>query len=255
VEGTPPPSRLDHRAPTRWLLATVSHVITETQRAKTIVLQVPGWPGHASGQYVDLRITAGNGYRTERSYSIASPPEDPRLSLTVERLPYGEVSGYLTEQLRAHDELELRGPAGEYFSWRVGDTGPLLLIARGPGLVPLMAMLRHRAARSSTVEAGLLLSARSPEDVLYRDELATLETGGGLSVHYTFAPDAASGGTKLAGGLEASLSAAAGRHLTPRPRIFVCGPAPFIGAASSLLADAGYDPNTIRVQDIAPAGG
>lgn len=238
----------------RWRRAAVVGVIAETPRAKTLKLDVQDWPGHSAGQYVDVRIIDANGCRTERSYSLASAPEDPQLALTVERIDDGEVSGYLTEELRVGSEIELRGPAGDYFTWRIEDGGPLLLIARGPGLVPLMAMLRHRVARSSPVEARLLLSARSPEDVLYRDELATLEASGRLSVHYTFTRDAASNRAELAEGLYRERLVSP-RHAAPRrPRIFVCGPAPFIGAVAGLLADAGCDPSAIRVQDIAPAG-
>jgi ferredoxin-NADP reductase len=152
--------------PVAWRLATVSGLFEETSRAKTILLGVPGWPGHVAGQHVDVRLTAEDGYQTERSFSIASAPEQSMVELTVERIDGGEVSPYLTEELRVGDELELRGPFTSYFVWRTDGGGPLLMIAGGSGLVPLMAMLRHRAAKSSTVEAHLLLSARSLEDVL-----------------------------------------------------------------------------------------
>jgi ferredoxin-NADP reductase len=147
---------------------------------------VPDWRGHIAGQHVDVRLTAEDGYQTERSYSIASAPEDPVVALTVERIDGGEVSPYLTQELRVGDELELRGPFTSYFVWRTEDGGPLLLIAGGSGLVPLMAMIRHRAARMSTVETRLLLSARSLKDVLYHDELVTMASEGGVGVHYTF---------------------------------------------------------------------
>ena len=243
------------RGPARWRRATVKRISAETPRAKTILLDVPDWPGHWAGQYLDVRVAAADGDRTERSYSIASAPEDPQLALMVERIEGGEVSRYLTEELRVGDEVEVRGPAGDYFTWRIEDRGPLLLIARGSGVVSLMAMLRHRAIRSSTAEACLLLSARSPQDVPYRDELATLEASGGLAVHYAFARDAASGWAELARCFGAERHAAAGRPLSRLPRIFICGSAPFIGAAVSQLAEAGYEPSTIRAQDIAPAGG
>ncbi len=138
------------------------------------MLDVPGWPGHLAGQHVDVRLTAPDGYQAERSYSIASAPEAAELSLTVERIDDGEVSPYLTEELREGDELELRGPVGGYFTWRVDDGGPLLLIAGGSGLVPLMSMLRHRAAQGSSVAATVLVSARHLDDVLYREELSRL---------------------------------------------------------------------------------
>src|SRR6188472_1017635 len=158
-------------APVVWRLATVCELIDETPRARTLVLDVPGWPGHAAGQHVDVRVTADDGYQAERSFSIASAPEQETLALTVERIDGGEVSPYLTRELRVGDRLELRGPFTSYFVWRTADGGPLLLIAGGSGLVPLMAMLRHRAASSSAVEVRLLVSARSPDDVIYRDEL------------------------------------------------------------------------------------
>ena len=166
--------------PVTWRLGGVLDLIEETPHAKTIVLDVPGWPGHVAGQHVDIRLTAEDGYQTERSYSIASPPEQSTVELTVERIDDGEVSPYLTEEHRVGEELELRGPIGGYFNWRNEIGGPLLLIAGGSGLVPLMAMLRHRAATASTIDARLLLSARSLEDVPYREELGTLwrrETG------------------------------------------------------------------------------
>jgi ferredoxin-NADP reductase len=252
-EASPGPANAT-RAPKRWRLATVARVVVETPRAKTLKLDVPDWPGHFAGQYLDVRITDATGYRTERSYSLASAPEDPQLALTVERIRDGEVSRYLTNELRVGDAVEVRGPAGDYFTWRVEDGGPLLLIGRGSGLVPLMAMLRHRAARTSTVEACMLVSARSPRDVPYREELATLEASGGLSVHYTFTREAASGWTQPARPL-AEWRAAVGHPASHRPRIFICGSAPFIGTVASRLADLGYEPNTIRAQDIAPAGG
>ena len=166
-------------APIRWRLGTVIGLREETSHAKTIRLDVPAWPGHVAGQHVDVRLTAEDGYQTERSYSIASAPEDAQVALTVERIEDGEVSPYLTEGLRPGDQLELRGPIGGYFNWRSDDGGPLLLVAGGSGLVPLMAMLRHRAATLSTVEARLLVSARSLSDVLYRDELQTLAAADG----------------------------------------------------------------------------
>src|SRR3954466_162301 len=186
-------------APVVWRSATVTDVIVETSRAKTLVLSLPGWPGHLAGQHVDVRLTADDGYQAQRSYSIASSPEEGTLMLTVERLDDGEVSPYLTDELGPGDQLELRGPIGGYFVWRSHDGGPLLLVAGGSGLVPLMGMLRHRAARSSTVDSRLLLSARSGDDVLYRDELARLGAGGGLAVHPTFPREPPAGWAGLAG--------------------------------------------------------
>ena len=202
-------------APARiaWRLAAVTDVLVETPRAKTLVLDVPGWPGHAAGQHVDVRLTAEDGYQAQRSYSIASSPEDATLALTVERLEDGEVSPYLTDELGPGDELELRGPIGGYFVWRNQDGGPLLLLAGGSGLVPLMAMLRHRAAHASTVDTRLLLSARSSDDVLYRDELARLATGHGLTVHQTFTREPPAGWTGFARRVDADMLS----HVGPAP--------------------------------------
>jgi ferredoxin-NADP reductase len=141
--------------------------IAKTSHVETIMLDAPGWPGHCAGQYVDVRLTDESGYQTERAYAIASAPEDPQLALSVERIPGGEVSQYLTERLGARDRLELRGPVGAHFTWPAVDGGPLVLLASGSGLAPLMAMLRHRAARSSTVETRLLLWARHPQIFVY----------------------------------------------------------------------------------------
>jgi ferredoxin-NADP reductase len=227
-------------------------VIEETARARTIVLEVPGWPGHSAGQHVDVRLTAEGGYQTQRSYSIASAPEDARLALTVERIEDGEVSAYLTGELGVGDELELRGPIGGYFTWRTRDGGPLLLIAGGSGLVPLMAMLRHRAANASTVDARLVVSSRSQADVFYRDELATLAAGAGLTVHHTFTQP--SPGWRLARAVDAQMLRTVGPAPTRRPRIFVCGPTGFVGRAADLLVGLGHERATIRAEDFGPIG-
>jgi len=156
---------------TLWRLADVVEVVPETPRTKSLVLEVPDWEGHKAGQHVDVRLTAPDGYQAQRSYSIASAPENERLVLTVERLDDGEVSPYLTEVLMAGDKLELRGPIGGYFAWEAADGGPLFLVAGGSGVVPLMAMIRHRAAVGSGVPTRLLYSSRSYEGTIYRKEL------------------------------------------------------------------------------------
>src|SRR5919206_1536380 len=157
-----------------WRLAEVAEVVPETPRTKSLVLELPDWPGHHAGQHVDVRLTAEDGYQAQRSYSIASAPEDERLVLTVDRLEDGEVSPYLTDVLMVGDRLELRGPIGGYFAWEAKDGGPLLLVAGGSGVVPLMAMLRHRAAVDSDVSTRLLYSSRSYEEIIYRKELERL---------------------------------------------------------------------------------
>jgi ferredoxin-NADP reductase len=237
-----------------WRLATVSGVIEETSHAKSIVLDVPGWCGHIAGQHVDVRLTAEDGYQTERSYSIASAPEEEAVALTVERIDDGEVSPYLTEELRIGDQLELRGPVGGYFNWRMEDGGPLLLVAGGSGLVPLMAMLRHRVVTGSTAEARLLLSVRSPDDLLYRDELAKLGAGDGAIVHYTFTRSAPSGWNGFAGRIDAEMLATVGPEAARRPRTFICGPTAFVESAASLLVELGHQPEAIRTERFGPTG-
>src|SRR6187551_942154 len=165
-----------------WRLGTVTEFVDETPRAKSIVLRVPDWPGHRAGQHVDVRLTAEDGYQAQRSYSIASAPDDGSLMLTVERLDDGEVSPYLVDELRAGDQLELRGPIGGYFVWEDALGGPLLLVGGGSGVVPLRAMLRHHAAARSGVPTRLLYSARTIDDVIYRDELAGHRPDGPVEV-------------------------------------------------------------------------
>ena len=216
------------------------------------MLDVSGWPGQVAGQHVDVRLTAEDGYQTERSYSIASAPEEPMVALTVERIDDGEVSPYLTEELRVGDQLELRGPFTSYFVWRKEDGGPLLLIAGGSGLVPLMAMLRHRAARMSTVEARLLLSARSVEDVLYSDELGRMATGDGVAVHYTFTREPPPDWGGFARRVDAEMLRTVGPSPIRRPRIFVCGPTAFVEQAADLLVKLGHEPASIRTERFGP---
>lgn len=237
-----------------WRYGTVTALIDENPHARTIELDVPGWPGHTAGQHVDVRLTAEDGYQSQRSYSIGSPPEDPRVALTVERIDDGEVSPYLTGELRMGDELELRGPIGGHFTWRAQDGGPLLLVAGGSGLVPLMAMLRHRAARSSKADTRLLVSARSLEDLLYRSELEALAASDGLALHQTFSREAPKGWTGFARRIDADMLSSVGPGPASRPRIFVCGPTAFVERAAELLVQLGHDPSTIRTERFGPSG-
>jgi ferredoxin-NADP reductase len=231
-----------------WRLATVTNIVEETLRAKTLLLDVPGWPGHAAGQHVDLRLTAKHSYQTQRSYSIASAPEDAQLALTVERIEDGEVSRYLIDDVRAGDALELRGPVGGYFTWRSEDGGPLLLLACGSGLVPLMAILRHRAARSSAIDARLLLSVGSFDDVLYRDELATLARRRGLVVQHTFTREPPPAWSGCARRVDTEMLTTLGPKPERRPRIFVCGPTAFVERVADLLVEIGHEPAAIRAE-------
>src|SRR3954451_13026180 len=243
--------------PTRiaWQVAAVTDVLAETSHAKTLVLDVPDWPGHLAGQHVDVRLTAEDGYQTQRSYSIASAPEDATLALTVERLEDGEVSPYLTDELGPGDELELRGPIGGDFVWRGHDGGPLRVGGRGSGLVPLMAMVRHRAAHSSTVDARLLLSARSSDDVLYRDELARLAAGDGVAVHETFTREPPAGWSGFARRVDADMLSDVGPAPSQRPRIFVCGPTAFVERAADLLVGLGHETDAIHLERFGATGG
>jgi ferredoxin-NADP reductase len=240
------------RAPLPWRVATVLDVAQETARARTLVIDVPGWPGHAAGQHVDVRLTAEDGYQAQRSYSIASAPEDERLALTVERIDDGEVSPYLTDELRAGDGLELRGPVGGHFTWRVQEGGPLLLVAGGSGLVPLMAMLRHRAASGSAVDARLLVSARRWDDVLYRAELARLD---GVAAHYTLTREAPDGWTGYARRVDAAMLTEIGPAPAERPHVFVCGPTAFVERAADELVALGHPPRAIHAERFGPTGG
>ena len=230
-------------------------VVAETGRARTIVLEVRGWPGHVAGQHLDLRLTAEDGYQAQRSYSIASAPEDEVIALTVERIDDGEVSPFLVDEVRAGDELEVRGPVGGYFTWRVRDGGPLLLLAGGSGVVPLMAMLRHRAARNSTVDTRLLVSARSAVDLLYRGELRSLADGRGLALHETLTREQPVGWTGFARRMDAEMLMEVGPPALARPRVFVCGPTAFVERAADLLVGLGHAPAAIRAERFGPTGG
>jgi len=233
----------------------VREVVAETGRARTIVLEVRGWPGHVAGQHLDLRLTAEDGYQAQRSYSIASAPEDEVIALTVERIDDGEVSPFLVDEVRAGDELEVRGPVGGYFTWRVRDGGPLLLLAGGSGVVPLMAMLRHRAARNSTVDTRLLVSARSAVDLLYRGELRSLADGRGLALHETLTREQPVGWTGFARRMDAEMLMEVGPPALARPRVFVCGPTAFVERAADLLVGLGHAPAAIRAERFGPTGG
>jgi ferredoxin-NADP reductase len=239
------------RAPIRWRTVTVREVVDETPQARTLVLDVPDWPGHVAGQHVDVRLTAEDGYQAQRSYSIASAPEDQRVALTIERLDDGEVSPYLAGEVRTGDEFEIRGPVGGHFTWRVQEGGPLLLVAGGSGLVPLMAMLRHRAAQGSDVDARLLLSTRSLEDVFYRDELSALD---GVRVSYTLTRERPADWNGYERRVDAEMLADVGPAASEDPRIFVCGPTAFVEQAAESLVSLGHEPGAIRTERFGPTG-
>jgi ferredoxin-NADP reductase len=215
---------------------------------RTIVLDVPDWPGHRAGQHLDVRLTAEDGYRAEREYSIASAPGEP-VAITVERLDDGEVSPYLTEELRAGDGLELRGPIGGYFVWDVDHGGPLLLVAGGSGVVPLRAMLRHRQRSGSDVPARLLYSSRTLEDVIYRTELDALG-----DVVYTLTREQPSGWTGYARRVDTELLAEVAWPADDAPRAFVCGPTSFVETVAAGLVELGYPPARVKTERFGATG-
>jgi ferredoxin-NADP reductase len=237
-----------------WRVATVRAVREETPATRTLVLDVPDWPGHVAGQHVDIRLTAEDGYQAERSYSIASAPESADLELTVERIADGEVSPYLTDEVREGDQFEVRGPIGGHFTWRAEDGGPLLLVGGGSGIVPLMAMLRHRGARGSDVDARLLLSAQRLEHLIYRDELASF-VGSGVAVHITLTREQPDGWAGFDRRVDAAMLEAVGPPPAERPRVYVCGPTAFVERAADLLVAAGHAPRAIRAERFGPTGG
>jgi ferredoxin-NADP reductase len=241
-------------APLRWLLAEVVELVRETGRVTSLVLDVPGWTGHRPGQHVDVRLTAEDGYQAERSYSLAAPADGERIVLTVEELEDGEVSPFLTEELRRGDRFELRGPIGGYFVWDGSAGGPLHLVAGGSGIVPLMAMLRHRAAAGVGELATLLYSSRTLEDVIYREELDQLAAAdSGLTIVHTLTrgqPDGWEGYARRIDGEMLSEVFGAPDDATA----FVCGPTRFVEIAADGLVGLGYDPSRVRTERFGPTG-
>jgi ferredoxin-NADP reductase len=235
-----------------WRLARVESVVDETPRVRTIVLDVPDWDGHRAGQHLDVRLTAEDGYRAEREYSIASAPGEP-LAITVERLQDGEVSPYLTEELRQGDALEMRGPIGGYFVWGPEDGGPLLLAAGGSGIVPLRAMLRHRRLSGSDTPVRLLYSSRSLEDVIYRTELD--EPTSGVDVFHTLTREQPPGWTGYARRADAALIGEVAWPAHSDPLAFVCGPTSFVETVASGLVEHGYRPERVKTERFGATGG
>jgi ferredoxin-NADP reductase len=232
----------------------VSEVIDETTTVRSIVLDAPAWQTHRAGQHVDVRLTAEDGYQAQRSYSIASAPEDEELALTVERLDDGEVSPYLVDELRPGDQLELRGPVGGYFVWEESVGGPILLVGGGSGVVPLRAMLRHHRAVGSTVRARLLYSARRLDDVIYHDELVRLASEDAVDVHFTLTREQPEGWSGYSRRIDAELLEEVAWPVGDEPVTYVCGPTSFVETAASALVDLGHDPARIRTERFGPTG-
>jgi ferredoxin-NADP reductase len=235
-----------------WQTATVASITSETATVSTIVLDPPDWPGHLAGQHLDVRLTAEDGYVAERSYSIASAPGEP-LAITVERLEDGEVSPYLTQQLRAGDELELRGPIGGYFAWGPGDGGPLTLLAGGSGVVPLRCILRHRQRTGSRVPARLLYSARALPEVIYRDELDAYRDG--AEVSYTLTRSRPPGWTGFSRRIDAALLKDVAWPAAGNPLAFICGPTNFVETAAAALVGLGYPADRVKTERFGATGG
>jgi ferredoxin-NADP reductase len=234
----------------------VTELIQETPRVASLVLKAPDWPGHLAGQHVDVRLTADDGYQAQRSYSIASAPEDSRLAITVERLEDGEVSPYLVGEVKVGDQVELRGPIGGYFVWKAGEQRPLLLIAGGSGIVPLMAMLRHRARAGANVPTRLLYSSRSFDDIIYKDELDRLASGDqGLTVAHALTRSQPSGWKGYARRIDREMVRDVAWPKDQTPIVFICGPTSFVEAAANLLVESGYDPSWIKTERFGATGG
>jgi ferredoxin-NADP reductase len=239
-----------------WRIGEVVETRHETPRTKSLFLEVPGWERHKAGQHVDVRLTAEDGYQAQRSYSIASAPEDGRLALVVERLEDGEVSPYLTDELRVGDRLELRGPIGGWFTWEAKEGGPLLLVAGGSGIAPLMAMIRHRAVAHSDASCRLLYSSRSREETIYADELDQLAAeNGALEVFHTLTRSQPVGWTGYSRRIDREMLEEVAWPSGQRPLAFVCGPTPLVETVATALVELGHDPAHVKTERFGPTGG
>jgi ferredoxin-NADP reductase len=249
MAGTAIPRRLS------WLLTTVTSKRRETEKAITLALESADWPGHLAGQHIDVRLTADDGYQAERSYSVASAPQAGRLELTIEEIPDGEVSPYLSEELREGDQVELRGPIGGYFTWREADGGPLLLVAGGSGVVPLMSILRYRQEVRSNVAATILYSARSWDDVIYRDELERMSKDAGLDLTFTLTRSQPQDWKGFARRIDAMMLQDVGALKHPDTRAYVCGPTPLVESVATALVGLGYPADRVKTERFGPTGG
>jgi len=239
-----------------WAVAEVVDRVDETARVRSLTFDVPGWTGHLPGQHIDVRLTAEDGYQAQRSYSIATPADGSRVTITVERLDDGEVSPYLTDVLVVGDRIELRGPIGGYFVWEPGRGGPLQLVAGGSGIVPLMAMLRARIAARSDVPVRLLCSWRSADDVIYADELDALAShAAATAITHTLTRSVREGWTGRHGRFDRDALASLAWPPELRPLTFVCGPTGFVEAVASVLVELGHDPARILTERFGSTGG
>ncbi len=239
-----------------WAIAEVTDRIDETPRVRSLGFEVPDWPGHLPGQHIDVRLTAEDGYQAQRSYSIATPVDRSRVTITVERLDDGEVSPYLTDVLQLGDRIELRGPIGGYFVWEPDHGGPLLLVAGGSGIAPLMAMLRARIQAGSDVPLRMLLSWRSGGDVIFADELdAIARDASGVEITHTFTRSSPDGWTGRTGRLDRDALASLAWTPSERPLAYVCGPTGLVEAVASALVELGHDPARVLTERFGPTGG
>ncbi|GAB3575357.1 ferredoxin reductase [Amycolatopsis endophytica] len=235
-----------------WRVGRLAEGRDETPTARTLVLDVPGWPGHLAGQHVDIRLTAEDGYSTTRTYSLASPTDGERIEITVQRVPDGEVSPFLTEVFTVGDPVELRGPVGGWFVWRPASPDPVLLIAGGAGIVPVMAMIRARRQVGGRAPFKLLYSVRTPEDVYYADELRRPEPGLDVTVLYTRkAPDGWPGEPHRIAVADVNT---AGWPAEFSPQCFVCGPTGFVETVANVLVALGHDPRRVKTERFGPSG-
>jgi ferredoxin-NADP reductase len=239
-----------------WRLGEVVETIPLTPRAKALILNVPAWHGHLPGQHIDVRLMAEDGYQAQRSYSIGNDADGDRVEIAVEEIEDGEVSPYLVEELRVGDKLELRGPIGGYFTWTAKNRGPVLLVAGGSGIVPLMAMIRHRAAAGSNVPMRLLYSARTASDLFYRRELDALAADDAdLDIVYTLTRTQPPGWNGYSRRIDAEMLSELAWSPAEQPRCYVCGPTSLVESVASMLVDQGHDPSRVKTERFGPSGG
>ena len=237
-----------------WRPAHLVERRRETESASTLVLEVSGWPGHLAGQHIDVRLTAPDGYQAARSYSLAAPTDGDRIEITVQRVPDGEVSSYLADDAQTGDTVEVRGPVGGWFVWKPADSAPVLLVAGGSGVVPLMAMIRSRNGAGSQ-PFRLIYSVRTPEDRIYDHELRSRATqDSGLDITFLYTRTAPAGETRSVGRITAEDLLSYGGPPEEEPTCYVCGPTPFVETVADLLIDLGHHPTRIRTERFGPTG-
>ena len=237
-----------------WQQGRVVELVDETPRCKSVVVDLPEWQGHRAGQHVDIRLTAEDGYQAERSYSIASAPEDGHLVLTVERLDDGEVSPYLTDELRPDDELELRGPIGGYFVWERSLGGPLLMVAGGSGVVPFRSMLRHWAAGEHDTVPRLLYSSRTLPEVIYQGELTRFSADDGVDVRLALTREWPENWEGHRGRVDRGFLEEVAWAPAEQPLVYICGPTTFVEVVAQALVDIGHEPGRVKTERFGPTG-